>query len=35
VDFLKAVASGVVLILVVYCDLISAAAGHLWRRKKI
>jgi hypothetical protein len=34
VDFLKGVASGVVLILVVYCDLLASAAGFLWRRTK-
>jgi hypothetical protein len=32
VDFLKAIGSGVVLIVVVYCDLIAALAGHLRRR---
>jgi hypothetical protein len=32
VDFLKAVASGVWLIVVVYCDLVGAAVGYLWRR---
>jgi hypothetical protein len=29
VDFLKAIGSGVVLIVVVYCDLVAAAADHL------
>jgi hypothetical protein len=29
VDFLKAIGSGVVLIVVVYCDLVVAAADHL------
>jgi hypothetical protein len=28
-EFLKAIASGVTLIVVVYCDLIAAAADHL------
>jgi hypothetical protein len=31
VDFLKAIGSGVVLIVVVYCDLVVAAADHLRR----
>jgi hypothetical protein len=31
-DFFKSIGSGVVLIVVVYCDLISAAADHLRRR---
>jgi hypothetical protein len=32
VDFLKAIGSGMVLILVVYGDLVSAAADYLRRR---
>jgi hypothetical protein len=31
-DFLKAIGSGVILIVVVYCDLVAAAAGHLRKR---
>jgi len=31
-DFLKAIGSGVVMIVVVYCDLVMAAAEHLRKR---
>jgi hypothetical protein len=31
-EFLKAIASGIVLIVAVYCDLVAAAADHLRKR---
>jgi hypothetical protein len=31
-EFLKAIASGIALIVAVYCDLIAAAADHLRKR---